>query len=94
MPTTKPKQIDTSLALSMRKQIELVFAAGTIEDKKALLRECVETMILHPEEMRVEVRYNIPGIPLQMQMNPSTFGAGVHISNSGSGGGKPCVREH
>jgi len=56
-------QIDIQKALSQRKRVEAVLAAGSSEDKKALLRNCVETVILHPDNLTIEIRYQTPGIP-------------------------------
>lgn len=85
----QPPKIDSKQALSHRSRLEHLLEHGTPDERKALLRECIEAVIMHPTELMVEVRYQFPGIPLPQTKNLGTVDSTeVHCKTCGSGGAR------
>jgi len=85
--------LDTGEAAKLRLALEKAFAQGTNATKKLLLRECVESVTLFPDEPVVDIHYSLPAAVLST--NAGIFAdPGVSSNTGSSGGGRLGGREH
>ena len=57
----EPPRIDIKKARYYMDRLEKTPESGSNEDKKAMVRECVDRIKLAPEARRIEIMYRIPG---------------------------------
>lgn len=53
-------QIDSKTALAYRTQVDKIMNVGTCEEKKRLIRSCVDKTKIAPDTLEVEISYKIP----------------------------------
>ena len=68
----QPPQIDAKEAMCYRRQTRKVLSRGSAAERKKVLRTWVRTIKLAPEDLEVEIEYQIP----EPVMNRVVAGAG------------------
>ncbi len=56
----EPPRLDANAAQKLLKHMAMVFQHGDAETKREMLRECVDTVTINHEELRVHVTYRMP----------------------------------